>query len=239
MGDVAREGRTVLFVSHNMQAVRALCQRSLLLESGEIVADGETDAIVRRYLAGMEALDRGWRRWEDRDTQPGNDECRLVEVRVADPAGEVKSSFFSSEEVSVVIELDVLRRDPAMVLVFDLAASDTTVVFRSYSSDPSGNLGIGDQPGRVAARCTIPANLLNSGRYVVGVRIILRGIDGIAYVPDALFFDVSSDHGEFAVTPLHGRPGVIAPGLGWELAEPAEPERDALPRASGAAAAPR
>lgn len=51
MGEVARTGRTVLFVSHNMAAVRALCTRAILLQSGEIVADGDTEAIVEQYMS--------------------------------------------------------------------------------------------------------------------------------------------------------------------------------------------
>src|SRR6266571_8192633 len=55
MGDVARGGRTVLFVSHNMEAIRALCQRGILLRDGEIAADGEADNVVEAYFAGLSA----------------------------------------------------------------------------------------------------------------------------------------------------------------------------------------
>lgn len=222
MSEVARDGRTVLFVSHNMQAVRALCRRALLLESGQLVADGETDTVIRRYLSAIEPADSGIRRWDDPDERPGNDECRLVEIRMSAEDGRTTASFLSSEPIVATVELDVLKPDPAMVVVLDVVSSDTTSVFRSYSTDHSESLHIGERTGRTAVRCTIPPEFLNSGRFHLGLRVIVRGIDGVLHIPDALHFDVAADHGEFAITPLHGRPGVVAPILHWEVTEPDE-----------------
>ena len=60
MGEVARQGRTVLFVSHNMSAVRALCSRSIWLEGGEVAADGDSDSVVASYIARMSDTERFW-----------------------------------------------------------------------------------------------------------------------------------------------------------------------------------
>jgi lipopolysaccharide transport system ATP-binding protein len=83
MGDVAREGRTVLFVSHNMAAIEALCSRCLLLEAGSVAADGEPAAVIERYLAS--ALSRRGGRRPLRD-HPGRrrgsrDEMRELVLR--------------------------------------------------------------------------------------------------------------------------------------------------------------
>src|ERR1700736_125365 len=63
MNDVAHEGRTVLFVSHNMQAVRRLCERALLLEDGKLVKEGDVASVAEHYLASIEAPEGGRRSW--------------------------------------------------------------------------------------------------------------------------------------------------------------------------------
>jgi len=228
----------VLFVSHNMQAVRALCERGILLEGGQMIDDGPTDAIVRRYLTSVEPLETGRRRWDDPATRPGDDSCRLVEVRVADAAAETKSTFFSSEAVSVVVELDVLETLQAAVVAVDLVASDGTAVLRSYSTDAGDVLRPGLRRGRTALRCEVPANLLNAGRYVVHVRVFVRGIDGIIWAPSVLHFDITADHGEsYFLSDYHARPGVVAPVLPWEEIDPVDEDAAVASPAPGAAAA--
>lgn len=213
MSDVAQEGRTVLFVSHNMQIVRSLCERTILLESGKIVADGLTDPVVRQYLTSLVPVESGRREWSF-DAMPGNDDCRLAAVQVIGDKDEATSSFFSSETIRLVVELDVRTRDDGLVVVFDLAASDGSTVFRSYSAD--AGLKFGAQPGRRSVSCAIPSGLLNHGRYIVNMRVHAHGIDGIINEPGVLYFDVSPDHGENSSAYFHQRPGVIAPVLQWE-----------------------
>lgn len=223
MHDVAREGRTVVFVSHNMQIVRSLCKRAILLEAGHIADDGETDRIVRRYLTSIESLDAGRRVWSDPASRPGNDDCRLVEVRVADEEDDGISSFFSSQAIDIVMDFDVLTPDPGLIAAIELVSTDGTTVFRSYSLDGTGGPQPGLTRGRHALRCTVPADLLNAGSYLVNVRIHGRGIDAIVDEPGVLRIDVMADHGEsHFIVNSHGRPGVVAPVLAWRETDPRE-----------------
>jgi len=237
MGEVAREGRTVLFVSHNMQLVRSLCERAILLDAGRIIDDGETDSVVRRYLTSIEPVDAGRREWLDPETRPGDESCRLIAVKAVDDKGGPSSTFFSSQEIGVVIDIDVLAPDPGLVLAFDLVAADGTNVFRSYSLDGDAGPRPGATRGRREVRCTIPGALLNSGRYIVNVRVHARGIDTIVNEPAALRFDVIADHGESSfVSNSYARPGVLAPMLSWEETEVGELADVAGAGSSGAAA---
>jgi lipopolysaccharide transport system ATP-binding protein len=78
MGDVAQEGRTVLFVSHNMAAVESLCSRCLLLDAGRVVADGDPQSVIERYLASALARRGGRRHLHD---HPGRRKGSRVEMR--------------------------------------------------------------------------------------------------------------------------------------------------------------
>jgi len=220
MSDVAKQGRTVLFVSHNMQAIRRLCRTGILLERGKVVADGPAETVIRGYLATAGRVDEGHRSW-DSDDRLGDELCQVRGVYLADARGNRGSSFFSSNPITVTLEFDLAEVTSAFTAGFDLATLDGVVVFRSYLTDVHDEPGKVLRPGRNAIRCTIPAGLLNSGRYVVNLRISQHGAKWIAHADDVLQFDVIADHGESLFLNASGRPGIIAPILEWEPVEPA------------------
>jgi lipopolysaccharide transport system ATP-binding protein len=218
MGMASQEGRTVLLVSHNMQAVRRICRDAIMLEQGRIVSEGDIDSVIRTYLASVESPELGRRRWDVPAERPGDDLCRVVEVRVTDEEGRPSTSFFSSRPIKVAIEFDLAHVDPAFVVGFDLITVDGVPVFRSFQTDASTDAMPVLRPGRNAVQCTIPPGLLNSGRYVVSLRVLLHWTKWIVHDSGALYFDVVADHGDFMNT--EARPGPVAPVLPWVGVEP-------------------
>src|SRR6185295_10585298 len=106
-----RGGRTILFVSHNMQAVTRLCTRALLLAGGRIVEDGPSERVVARYLSS-ELGTKARREWDASDPQaPGNDWVRLRSVRVIDAERATVDSIDVRRSVGVEITFDVRRRE--------------------------------------------------------------------------------------------------------------------------------
>ena len=221
MGEVAKDGRTILFVSHNMQAVRRLCDRAILLEGGQLVEDGRTEDVVRRYLSSVDSTELARRRWEDPETRPGNALCRLVEVRVTDQAGEPATIFMSSQPIVVALEFDLAELHSSLAAQFDLFSSDNSVVFRSSHTDSPESSRPRLVLGRNAVQCVIQPGLLNSGRFTVCVRIQLQSSEMIVHEDGVLSFDVIADHGESLSLNGQGRPGVVAPILPWSAVEPA------------------
>jgi lipopolysaccharide transport system ATP-binding protein len=231
------EGRTVLFVSHNMQAVRRVCKDAIMLEHGRLVAEGSLESVVRTYLASVESPDLGRRRWDGSEERPGDELCRIVEVRATDEADEPSTSFFSSSPIFVTIEFDLAQPHSAFVIGFDLATVDGVTIFRSSQVDvPDGDVAE-LKAGRNAVRCVIPAGLLNTGRYVLNLRVWLQGAKWIAHENGVLYFDVVADHGESLALNDQARPGVVAPILSWQSVEPTTvyelPETPAAMFASG------
>jgi lipopolysaccharide transport system ATP-binding protein len=221
MSEVANDGRTVLFVSHNMQAVRRLCPRSILLSEGSLVKDGDTHAVIATYLRSVDKGDSAARRWDDPAKRPGDDACRVVAVSVTDVEGNSGSSFFSSRPLRVTIEFDLGARDPAFTAGFELATPDGAVVFRSYHTDVPEDVVPVLTPGRNAIQCVIPAGLLNGGRYAINLRISLHFARWIVHEDTVVSFDVIADHGEsLFLNSAAVRPGLIAPILDWTAVEP-------------------
>jgi lipopolysaccharide transport system ATP-binding protein len=222
MSEVAQDGRTVLFVSHNMQAVRRLCTDAVLLEQGRLIERGDTETVVRRYLASVDSPEDGQRAWVDPDQRPGDHRVRVVSVRATNRAGEPSSTFLSSEPIFVTIEFDLARLDSALTIGFDVAAYDASTVFRAMQTDAAEDVRPTMHEGRNAITCEIPAELLNSGRYFVNLRVAFQGVGWVARPDQVLQFDVVADHGESLFLNTGDRPGVIAPILAWGEAEPQE-----------------
>ena len=87
MREIRQQGRTILFVSHDMAAITRLCKRAVLIEHGEISADGEPREVVNRYLISSWKTG-ALREWTDSQNAPGNEMVRLRRVRVCSEAGE-------------------------------------------------------------------------------------------------------------------------------------------------------
>jgi lipopolysaccharide transport system ATP-binding protein len=217
MADVAHEGRTVLFVSHNMQLARRLCRRAILLDGGEVQADGDVESVVRQYLSSIETADDGRRTWYEEPL--GDDFFRLYEARVTDGNDEPQTTYFSSKPVYVTLEFDLEELDPSLNIGIDVATVDGVVVFYSSVRDVAEHAAPRLVKGRNALRCEIPAELMNSGRYVINLRISLHTIRWLVYADAVLHFDVLADHGETLWELGVGRAGVVAPSITWSAVE--------------------
>ncbi|MGI9155914.1 MAG: ABC transporter ATP-binding protein [Marmoricola sp.] len=185
MGEVAREGRTVLFVSHNMAVIQALCRRGVLLQAGSVAADGPVDEAVAHYLRGLEQLQkvpllertdrRGWHR------------IMLSAVEASKPDGgtlatgsparfTVTTTGLQPGSTCTLSVLDHLGQPVARLESGNLGPADCTV--------PA------DGPDRPTAFvCEIEALPLVPGRYRVDA--LLRGTHQVEdELESALYFDV-------------------------------------------------
>lgn len=219
MGEVARTGRTVLFVSHHTSAVKTLCTRGLLLERGRLVRDGPADRVVDHYLgAGGEGAGRD-REWEEGE-RPGTEHCRLVALRVRDADGSPRATFSSGRDIIVHIEFDVEQFSSTLCVGFALVNNDGVVVLQTHHNDRELDAAPRPREGRNRFLARIPAGLLNYGRYQVAPKVFLHGTAWVVRGSPELPFEVFLDHGRepFYVTMSDKFPGVIAPCLEWQAA---------------------
>src|SRR5204863_9716410 len=107
MEDIGASGRTVVFVSHNMQAMTRLCDRVILLDGGEVVEDGESSAVVARYL--QSGLGTGSARRWDRESAPGDDLATLRSVRIVDEHGQQLDASDVRQRIGIEVAFSVLR----------------------------------------------------------------------------------------------------------------------------------
>jgi lipopolysaccharide transport system ATP-binding protein len=159
MRAVAQSGATVIFVSHNLQAVAEFCKRTILLDHGRVVADGPTDAVVRQYL-DTGAVEKGHR---------AAGPVRVARAAVTGVRGET-SRFDSGTRARIDVDLEARAAAERVAVVLELKNTDFYEVFNT-SSERLGHPPITLAAGE-SARCTFEVDLhLGPGTYYLGVHL--------------------------------------------------------------------
>lgn len=216
MQSVGQEGRTVLFVSHNMPAVTRLCERVILLDGGSVVHDGPARGVVGLYMAS-ESGTAAARIWADPARAPGGAAARLRAVRVLADDGRVSDAVDIRRPVALEMEYDVLKGGYLLLPYFDLHNAEGVCVFSTNDNDPAWRKR--RRPaGRWVSRVTISGNLLAEG-----MLFVMAGL--VAVDPfmkqfeerDAVAFQVVDSHdGDSARGDWVGEvDGVMRPLLPW------------------------
>jgi len=169
MDDAGKAGRTVLFVSHNTQAVTRLSTRCVLLEKGEITLDGPPHKVASAYLnAG--AVGSAVREWEPSDA-PGDDVVRFHAVRIRSEAGTVVDLIDIRQAVGIELDYEVLKPGYIFHPHFLLRNEDGVPLFVGNDVDPEWR-GVRRPPGRYVSTGWIPGNLLAEGAMWVGAHLM-------------------------------------------------------------------
>jgi homopolymeric O-antigen transport system ATP-binding protein len=168
MQDFGRSGRTVLFVSHNMQAVARLCERTILLDGGQIVRDGTSPEVVAYYLQSGHGTG-SYREWPDLEASPGDDIARMRWVRVVQN-DETADTVDVRRPIGIEMAFRVLRSGQPLLPKLKLLNAEGEVVFNTLDTDPRWH----DQvpPGDYVSTAWIPGNLLNEGFHTVDVGVV-------------------------------------------------------------------
>ena len=210
MGDAARQGRTILFVSHNTSAVRSLCHRVLLLDAGRIVMDGDVDDCVARYLADATASGANEVDLSSSHSRHGHGELRFHRITLC--ADGNQAVIAAGRRID--LQLDV-RVETAVTDVDLSVAMDTPEGVRVCECPSSATLGRIPrlEPGTYRLRCGIDHNVLNAGRYFF-TPIARSGPRILDYVPGAMPFEIvaTGDGGQDGGDPRHG---LVRVGSTW------------------------
>lgn len=173
MEDVGQQGRTVLFVSHNMPAVTRLCERAILLHNGRMIADGTAHQVVSAYLTEGHGA-ASWKSWEDDRRAPGSEVVRLRAMRVITRNGTQHDALNIHEPVGLQMEIEVLREGHVLMGYFTLWDGDGVRVFTSIDTDPAWH-GRPRPIGRYTSTAWIPGDLLNEG--LLYVSAAMKSVD--------------------------------------------------------------
>jgi len=215
MGDVAKEGRTVLFVSHNMTAVQSLCNRGMWLQNGALVQRGEARDVVMNYVDQCRELVYE-QVWDDAMTAPGTDEVRIRSVSIRPTLDKNKRVLLTTQEIEVEVEFWCLKSEQDLAITLHVKTHDGIVIFSTSSAhNPSLRDRKLDQ-GLYRSRCRIPADLLNNNMYVVRLLVVKNQANVVFKIEEALAFEVV-DSGKRRGEYFGKRLGVVGPLLDWNM----------------------
>jgi len=215
MQDVGKEGRTVLFVSHNMPAITRLCKRTILLDEGCIKQDGPSHKVVSSYLTS-ELGTTAMREWSD-EKMPGGNIARLRSVRVRTENGLITDVIDIRNNFSIEMEYEVLESGYILLPHYDFRDGDGVAAFTSLDNDSEWRKR--PRPaGRYMSAVTIPGNLLSEGALFVTASLVTMDPVIVQFaICDAISFQVvdsydgNSARGDWA----GDLPGAVRPLLKW------------------------
>jgi lipopolysaccharide transport system ATP-binding protein len=167
MGTVARSGRTVLFVSHNMTAVRQLCNCGLILDRGQLVHfSRDTNLIVSKYLLSSQSGDWDAVWMESEENEFGNAWFTPRRFAIVDEMGEAISGTAARDrDLWIQIEGEVHQLDPALTVGYCVYGDDGTLLYESYHTDGPVERWPKLMKGTNVLRARLPKRLLNQGTY--------------------------------------------------------------------------
>lgn len=211
ISNVATQGRTVLFVSHNMIAVQSLCQRVVWLDQGEVIKHGTTNSVVSDYLnfGSTRQLEESW---DDLETAPGNDIVRLHRVRVR--SADESSSLTRKTPCLIEIEYWNLLPGAQIHIALHLYTEQDIIAFTTGNGAEAASNVSNRQEGLFRCTCYVPGDLLNTGQHRFVVLAVRDGNSVIFRHESSVSFEIL-DLNAREVSSYGREPGVVQPDLKW------------------------
>ena len=217
MSDVAQEGRTILFVSHNMSAILRLTEETIVLDKGRLILRAPTNQAVDYYMSSGFSQ-QGERIWQTDEVPADAAPFFPVSMRIVNSQGRASDTVRSTEtftlEVKYRLDAPITGLRVGIYLmttrgeyVFTSFDTDDAELFENFTTRP---------PGVYFSRCQFPADLLNEGRYVVGVNASSYRIRRYFQEEQALTFNVDAAGAPGTQWP-EMRIGPIRPRLDWKI----------------------
>jgi lipopolysaccharide transport system ATP-binding protein len=211
MEGVAREGRTVLLVSHNLGLVTRVCQRALWLSKGRLALDGNCRDVVAAYCSRDHVATNIWERAEEKNDKTNKD-IVLSSVRLSQKLHETNGAFSFDLPIAAQIEYEVMKPMADLRIVLRIVSESGTIIFTSSDQDQAHQSIQGLRTkGRYSSECSIPGSLLRPGKFFLTVGTNQHST-WFELMENLLVFEISK-----AGYPLPERLGVISPILDWEI----------------------
>jgi lipopolysaccharide transport system ATP-binding protein len=200
MNEVSKgDGRTVLFVSHNMAAIESLCNQAILLENGNIRSTGTTRQVIADYLNGAAPARTTW--------QEKHEQNELITIEEISASG--NGALKINEAVTVRIRFNVLKAVSGIAFEMFVKDNSDQTVFSTFTETMSLT------EGRNTIECTIPANTFNNSQYTITIAVSRNYAHFILTIDNAITIELQNVtnglgwQGEW--------PGVLRPLVKWQL----------------------
>lgn len=193
METVIRDGRTILFVSHNLAIVKSLCPQSIFLKDGVLKYMGDTETAVNMYLHNNELAS------QDEMIIHSLAKAKILNISTCDSKGNGLKTFPHDKPIYIRIKLYLNTAAPKTHLMLKVYNANLEVLFTSYDFEPDGKSLIPSAPGTYDFQIQVPANFLNPARYYLGAQLSrqsyrnkVRAVDNMEHVSEFEVYDNGS-----------------------------------------------
>ena len=216
MNSIAKEGRTVLFVSHNMGVITELCSRVLWLDEGSVKLDGSPQDVVTKYLSSVSGM-KAAGVWTGSPAEDSGRLACLTQARVLSGNGDKVSTLVHyNEQVKIEIGYKIKSSIRAFKSYLLLRDSSGNILWAAHDTDGINNIGQVREPGIYHSTCVFPERLLRPGQYFVTIGIVGKPREAVEEEHlDAISFQISDIDYIFNRDP---RKGLMTPDLAWKIA---------------------
>lgn len=213
INEAGKHGRTVLFVSHDLNAVNGLCERALLLNEGSIVKSGPTEEVTSYYLDHNNRLYSAitW----GASTQAGNDEVTLNDVSLQQN-GITRTSVDCRQPFTILIDHEINAPLKGSRFFFLVRDGRGELIFSTSDYDVLTPTAQERRLGRYVSAITVPGGLLKTGPYDGTLGIEIPNVRLVLAADDCLHFDVFEPEDDTQAE-RHKRLGAVAPLLPWDI----------------------
>ncbi len=207
MSDVTNQGHTVLFVSHNMEAIQKLCKRSILLEKGQIALDSnDVSQVTRSYLNyGYAQVENNTCDWSNNNQDIFINSIHSINrVALVDEANKVLAKIISySSAINVLIEGELFETNPNLNIGFSIFDQDNKRIFWSWVNDMSEAEQMLNRKGRFSIEAQIPSKFINQGKYRIEIVSVLHNQKYLINSGEGIMldFEISGGNGGVFLTP--------------------------------------
>jgi len=216
MSGISEEGRTIIFVSHNLGSIRKLCSKGLVLSQGNLIYKGDVSTAVDTYLDGLPSHDEQGHNAISFEVDE-NKLFQFTEISIEDGYGQSKGKFYYGEDI--VVRLKYLINDDCRHFSTRVSlARNGETLFWSFDTDEDEELFSRRAKGEYSARIVLP-HFLKAGIYTISISFIELGIEKEAQV-DVIRFILDDSNIDTTVKSWNAdRPGLFRPRLEWTYTE--------------------
>tara|TARA_Y200000002_G_scaffold381246_1_gene394766 strand:- start:9218 stop:10507 length:1290 start_codon:yes stop_codon:yes gene_type:complete len=214
MKDISKSGgRTVLFVSHNMTSIKALCSRAVLLENGKLTKDGHPDEVINYYLNSSTKISyiKSW----SLENRPSNNDFLISRVWLTNKKKDKITSLNVDETFLVNIDFEVIKNNTKVGLNVILHDSNQNIISSSINNHEKNFYSQKHSTGFYTSYCKIPGLLFNAGIYFISIYMFganFRNAKMLEYV-----LKIELEDGVIVRGDYHGSyDGILRPMLEWE-----------------------
>ncbi|MBI1223985.1 MAG: ATP-binding cassette domain-containing protein [Bacteroidetes bacterium] len=215
MDDIAKSGKTVIFVSHNINAVKNLCNSGLLIMNGTIQEKGDLNSTINKYLENLssnEAVKTIFTNKLIKDDTP----ISIIEAKIIDENNKIKSTFDVFEDVILSIKYQVNKETNGGVINFELFRFGEQIAL-SFDTDLNQTLLNNRKIGLYKTQVAIPRGRLKPGNYAISIGCGIANVTKIEHFENCLEFEVVLEsQNESLVSYASKRSGIIALPLHWQ-----------------------